>query len=46
MPDRQLLVGGPIPFRRELSTSAVEVAARKLLDGVVQAYWSVARVLI
>lgn len=46
VPDRELLIGGPIPFRRELSTSAVEVAARRLLDGVVMGYWKVARVLI
>ena len=46
VPDRELLMGGPVPFRRELSTSAIEVAARRLLDGVVQAYWKVAAVLI
>lgn len=46
VPDRQLLVGGPVPFRSELSTGAVERAARKVLDVVVQSYWKLASALI
>jgi GT2 family glycosyltransferase len=46
LPDRELLIGGPVPFRRELSTSSFEIAARRLLDGVVQTYWKIASVLI
>jgi GT2 family glycosyltransferase len=46
VPDRQLLVGGPVPFRNELSTGAVERAARQVLDAVVQGYWKLASVLI
>jgi hypothetical protein len=46
VPDRQLLRGGPIPFRRELSTGKLEVAAQRLLDGIAQAYWKLAAALI
>jgi GT2 family glycosyltransferase len=46
LPDRQLLVGGPVPFRSELSTGVGELAARRILDVVVQSYWKVASALI
>ena len=44
--DRDLLVGGRIPFRAELTTSAFEKFARKALDAVVVSYWKVASLLI
>jgi hypothetical protein len=46
VPDRALLIGGPIPFRRELTTSRLELAARRLLDAFAVAYWKVAERLI
>lgn len=44
--DRDLFVGGPIPFRRELSSGLLETAASKTLDFVARSYWKVASVLI
>jgi len=38
-PDRELLVGGPIPFREELTTSGLERIARGLLNGFASLYW-------
>jgi GT2 family glycosyltransferase len=46
VPDRQLLIGGSVPFRSELSTSALERLARRVLDVVVQSYWKLASALI
>jgi GT2 family glycosyltransferase len=46
VPDRQLLTGGPVPFRAELSTGAAERAARRVLDVIVESYWKVASTLI
>jgi GT2 family glycosyltransferase len=46
VPDRQLLIGGPVPFRSELSAGALERAARQVLDVVVQSYWKLAAALI
>jgi GT2 family glycosyltransferase len=44
--DRELLVGGRLPFRAELTAGRVERAALALLDGVARAYWFVASRLI
>lgn len=44
--DRDLLIGGALPFRRELSTGAVERAARSALDVIAQSYWKLASRLI
>ena len=46
VPDRDILVGGRIPFRKELSTSAFERLARGLLDAIVTGYWKAVAVLI
>jgi GT2 family glycosyltransferase len=46
VPDREILVGGPLPFRRELTSGRVERMARGLLDGVAQSYWAIAGKLI
>jgi GT2 family glycosyltransferase len=46
VPDREILVGGPIPFRSELTTSAVERVARRCLDAIASSYWKVAAPLI
>jgi len=46
VPDRDILVGGSLPFRRELTTSRIERFARGLLDGVARSYWGVAGKLI
>lgn len=44
--DRDLLVGGPIPFRGELTTGGVERFALGLLNGTARAYWAVASRLV
>ena len=44
--DRDLLVGGPIPFRGELTAGAVERFALGILNGTARAYWAVASRLI
>jgi GT2 family glycosyltransferase len=46
VPDRELLRGGRIPFRSELTSGAFEQAARRVLDAVVVAYWKLAGRLI
>ncbi len=46
VPDRQILVGGRIPFRRELTAGAIERAALAVLDAIVVSYWKVAGKLI
>lgn len=45
-PDREVLVGGPIPFRAELTTSAFERLARGALDRITSGYWALVRPLI
>ena len=45
-PDRDLIRGGALPFRPELTTGATERFARKVLDGIVIAYWRLAGPLI
>ena len=44
--DRDLLVGGPIPFRGDLTAGAIERFALGLLNGTARAYWAVASRLI
>lgn len=39
VPDGELVCGGPIPFRSELTTSGLERRARQLLDSIVVTYW-------
>ena len=46
VPDREILVGGPIPFRAELTTSKVERVARRWLDAIASSYWKLASPLI
>ena len=46
VPDRQVLVGGPIPFRDELTSSGFERIARRTLDAIVIGYWKFATLLI
>lgn len=46
VPDRQILVGGRIPFRRELTAGALERRALAVLDAVVVSYWKLAAKLI
>jgi hypothetical protein len=43
IPDRELLKGGPIPFRPELSTSMFDRAAIAILNAIVSGYWRIAR---
>jgi GT2 family glycosyltransferase len=45
-PDRQLLVGGGAPFRAELTSSKLELWARRGLDAIIGAYWKLAAILI
>jgi hypothetical protein len=44
--DRDILKGGRIPFRRELTVSPLEDAAQRLLNAVASTYWAVVRPLI
>ena len=44
--DRDLLVGGSIPFRGELTAGEVERFALRILNGTARAYWAVASRLI
>ena len=44
--DRDLLVGGPLPFRGELTTGRGERLALALLNGAARAYWVLASRLI
>lgn len=44
--DRELLEGGRLPFRAELTTGGVERAARQVLDRVAAGYWRLASRLI
>ncbi len=46
VPDRALLEGGPIPFRRELTTSWTERAAKRILDELTAAYWTCVKRLL
>jgi GT2 family glycosyltransferase len=46
VPDRQILIGGRVPFRDELTASALERIARVFLNFVVVTYWKVAGRLI
>lgn len=41
VPDRELLNGGPLPFREELTPDPLQRAAREALDRVAVAYWHV-----
>ena len=43
---RDLLVGGPIPFRGDLTAGTIERFALGLLNGTARVYWSVASRLI
>lgn len=46
VPDRELLVAGPIPFRAELASGRVERLAKRLLDGVAGVHWKLVRPLV
>jgi hypothetical protein len=37
--DRELLAGGPIPFRGELATDRLEQIGRRWLDAAANWYW-------
>jgi GT2 family glycosyltransferase len=39
VPDRQLMIGGRIPFRQELTVSSIELGSRRVLDCIVMGYW-------
>jgi hypothetical protein len=38
--DRALLRGGPVPLTQELTNSALERTARKILDRLAIGYWA------
>jgi GT2 family glycosyltransferase len=44
--DRELMIGGRLPYRSELTTSRLERLARSVLDRVCNSYWRVASRLI
>ena len=46
VPDREFLSDGPIPFRAELASGRIEVAARRALDAVASWYFKVVRPLL
>jgi hypothetical protein len=46
VPDRELFIGGPIPFRQELTESAPERAAKRTLDALVGGYWKLVQHLV
>jgi len=39
VPDRELLTGGPLPFRQELTPTRLQHTAKKMLDRAAVAYW-------
>jgi GT2 family glycosyltransferase len=41
--DRDILQGGPLPFRPELTRSPLERAALRLLNGILGRWWAMAR---
>jgi GT2 family glycosyltransferase len=41
-PDREILCGGPLPFREELTRGRAERGGRALLDWAARGYWSLA----
>jgi GT2 family glycosyltransferase len=45
-PDRLLLLGGPLPFREELTAGRFERFGRRFLDAVVGSYWKMVAQLI
>jgi hypothetical protein len=46
VPDREVFSDGPIPFRRELTGSRLEVAAKPALDVITSGYWNGVRALL
>jgi hypothetical protein len=46
LPDRALFSGGPIPFRAELASGRLELAARRVLDFISSRYWQGVRRLL
>lgn len=45
-PDREILSGGPLPLREEMTEGAAERAGRRMLEGALDFYWRwVVRVL-
>jgi len=45
-PDREILSGGPLPLRKEMTEGAAERAGRRMLEGALDFYWRwVVRVL-
>lgn len=46
VPDRELLEGGPIPFRAELAQGGVDRLGKRVLDVVATSYWRAVRPLI
>jgi GT2 family glycosyltransferase len=45
-PDRELLMGGPIPLREELTKSRFERLARSVLSGLCASYWKLIRRMV
>lgn len=46
VPDRELMTGGPLPFRTATSRTRLERRAVRLLEGAVGAWWSLTRRLV
>jgi GT2 family glycosyltransferase len=46
VPDREFFSNGPIPFRAELASGRVELAARRALDFITTSYWQGVRWLL
>jgi GT2 family glycosyltransferase len=45
-PDRELFLGGPIPFREELVGSALERLGKRLLECIARGWWKIAAALL
>lgn len=45
-PDREVFIGGPIPFRQELTESSLERAAKRTLDALVGGYWKLIKPIL
>jgi hypothetical protein len=46
VPDREVFSDGPIPFRSELTSGRLEVAAKRVLDAISLYYWQGVRQLL
>jgi GT2 family glycosyltransferase len=46
IPDREILLGGPLPFRDELAGSSLEQMGKNVLDQIARRYWRMVKQLV